>query len=356
MKKKVILGLLAVFVIAGAVGAFSSGNKKGETTAAPPVSGQASVTTTTAGAPDQTTPKPATTAAPKTTATPTTTAAPTTTAEPTTTAPAKEAYQVGDTLTNKDLTLVYVSSGEYESDNQFMQPGDGKKYIFLEFYVEYNGKDSTSVSYFDFDGYADGYAVDQKYGFEDNLSGSISAGRWNMGKLYFEVPVDAKEIEVEYELDLFSKKTWKFLYEGVKDSGFVPEAKKEASSGAIQPGEETSTKNMKITYLGCGETKSDNQFIQPEEGNIFIYFELELENIGSSEQSVNSLYFHCYADGKVCGSHSMVREDDLDAKLTAGRKAKGSVVFEVPANAEVVELEYETSLIMGDKVIFSYVK
>ena len=44
MKKKVILGLLAVFVIAGAVGAFSSGNKKGETTAAPPASGQASVT------------------------------------------------------------------------------------------------------------------------------------------------------------------------------------------------------------------------------------------------------------------------------------------------------------------------
>ncbi len=73
MKKKVILGLLAVFVIAGAVGAFSSGNKKGETTAAPPASGQASVTTTTAGAPDQTTPQPATTAAPKTTAAPTTT-------------------------------------------------------------------------------------------------------------------------------------------------------------------------------------------------------------------------------------------------------------------------------------------
>ncbi len=282
------------------------------------------------------------------------TEAPTTPAPATTAAPVKEAYQVGDTVTAKNVTLVYVASGEYESDNQFIQPADGNKYIFLEFYAEYNGKGSTSISSFDFEGYADGYAVDKKYSFDDELSGTLSAGRWNLGRIYFEVPQNAQEIEAEYKENLFSDKVIKFLYEGPQESGFVPEKKTEPTEGAMVPGDAAETKSFKIAYLSCGEAVSDNQFIQPADGSLFVYFELEFENISSKEQSVSSLLFNCYADGRHCDSHLMVRDDDLSATLSAGRKTKGTVVFEVPADAAVVELEYETSLVSGDILTFRY--
>nr|MBQ6241717.1 DUF4352 domain-containing protein [Lachnospiraceae bacterium] len=352
--KKTIMILAAVLLAAALAGCSATPKDKDDsgktTTAAPQTTEKGGQKETTADNTD-----PGTTAAPQPTEAPTT-EEPTTPAPTTTAAPVKDAYQVGDTVQTKNLILVYVASGEYESDNQFIQPADGNKYIFLEFYAEYNGKGSTSVSSFDFEGYADGYAVDKKYAFDNELSGSLSAGRWNQGRIYFEVPQDAKEIEVEYEVNLFTDEVIKFLYEGEQNSSFVPEKKTDATPGALVPGDTTETKNLKVTYLGCDVAVSDNQFIQPADGNRFIYFELEFENIGSGEQSVSSLLFDCFADGQRCESHMMVRDDDLSATISAGRKAKGTVVFEVPADAAVIELEYETNIISGERIVFSYVQ
>ena len=280
----------------------------------------------------------------------------TTKAPETTQAPLKDIYQVGDVIQLKDHKIVYTASGEYVSSNVFSQPGDGNKYIYLEFYVENTGSSSVTVSYFDFDAYADGYAADQKYSFDDALSGSISPGRWNMGRVYFEVPENASDIEVEYEYEMFSSKKLKFAYEGEKDSGFVPEAKTTPTEGSFKPGDIIETSKFRITYLGCDTFESDNRFIQPDEGNIFIYLEFEFENISDSDRSVNSLYFSCYADGKICSSTSM-RDDDLHASLSPGRKAKGTVAFQVPADASVVEVEFEDTLILSNSVvIFSFEK
>ncbi|MBO4838702.1 MAG: DUF4352 domain-containing protein [Lachnospiraceae bacterium] len=348
--KKIII-VTAAILMALALSACTVTPKDKDSTAkttAAPTSVKAGQQETTADKADS-----GTTAAPETT--PAATEAPTTPAPTTTVVPVKEAFQVGDTVSIKDLTFVYVASGEYESDNQFLQPADGNKYIFLEFYVEYNGKGNTSVSSFDFEGYADGYSVDKKYSFDNELSGSISSGRWNQGRIYFEVPQDATKIEAEYDVNLFTDEVIKFVYEGEQNSGFVPEKKIDADPDALVPGGTVETKELKITYLDCGVAVSDNQFLQPAEGYKYIYFELEFENISSREQSVSSLLFNCYADGKYCESHLMVRDDDLSATLSSGRKTKGSVVFEVPEDATVIELEYETSLISGKFIVFSYV-
>ena len=283
-----------------------------------------------------------------------TTEAPTTT--PTTTAPVKEFYQVGDRVTVKDLTLVYVSSGQFESDNQYRKPGEGNQFIFLEFYAEYNGKGSTSVSYFDFKAFADGYSVDQKYSFDDTLGGSISTGRWNQGKFIFEVPQNAQKVEIEYSENLFSDKVIKFLYEGEINSGFTAEKKTTPSEGAIQPGETVDTEHFKITYLGCSPFESDNRFIQPDEGYRFIYFEFEFEKTGSGERTVSSLNFNCYADGKVCDQKYSLRDDEISGRLSEGRKAKGTVAFMVPVDASVIEVEYEINMISGEYVVFSFVE
>ena len=273
----------------------------------------------------------------------------------TTAAPEKDKYQVGDIIEVKGLKMVYTASGEYKTDNRYMQPAEGKKYIFAEFYIENTGNSSTSVSYFDFDGYADGYAVDQKYSFEKELSGSISKGRWNIGRIYFEVPQDAKEIEIEYEYNILSDKKIVFTYEGEKDCGFVPEPKTAQSEGVFLPGDIIEADKFKIAYLGCDYFTSDNMFLQPDEGNVYIYLEFEFENISSGDRNVNSLYLNCYADGKPCNSTSL-RDDDLSATLSAGRKAKGTVAFQVPQDATTIEVEFVDNLFSNDAIIFLFQK
>ena len=41
-----------------------------------------------------------------------------------------------------------------------------------------------------------------------------------------------------------------------------------------------------------------------------------------------------------------------DATLSAGREAEGAVYFEVPTDAESIELEYDINFWQSDKIIF----
>ena len=137
-------------------------------------------------------------------------------------APEKSEYRVGDTLHDGNMDIVFVSSGEYLEDNQFMQPKDGNMFIFLEFAFLNTSKTSdSSVSFYSFECYADGYACDAHYADDDTLSATLSAGRSTSGKVYFEVPKNAQQIEVEYEANMWTDRRIKFLYEGNQDSGYV---------------------------------------------------------------------------------------------------------------------------------------
>ena len=92
-------------------------------------------------------------------------------------------YHVGDVLTYKGLSITYVSSSDYVSDNDFMQPADGNKYIRLELYAENNSGSDKSVTSFEFKCYADGYECESKY-FDDDISLSLSDGRTGTGAIY----------------------------------------------------------------------------------------------------------------------------------------------------------------------------
>lgn len=265
----------------------------------------------------------------------------------------QDEYHVGDILQTKGLKIVYVESGEYISDNQFIQPKDGYKYIYIKLYCENTSDSDENISYYDFDCYADGYACDMKYSPDDLLSATMSPGRSTTGSVYFEVPVDSNDIQIEYEANFWSNKKINFIYDGNKDSGFVPEANTASSENAFKKGDIVETKSLRITYLSCGEYTSDNMFIQPAEGNRFIYFEFEFENISNYDEFVSSYDFDCFADGANCDS-SYASDEDLNATISAGRKTKGKVTFEVPINAQTIEAEYVDNMWTSSRIIFAY--
>lgn len=118
-------------------------------------------------------------------------------------------------------------------------------------------------------------------------------------------------------------------------------------------GEVVETSDFRISFLSAEEYVSDNQFIQPKEGYAYYKMEFEFENISDSDKSVSSMIgWNCYADSYKADQTWIGDDKGLDASLSAGKKTKGAVFFEIPKDAQSVELEYETNFWTEDKLIF----
>lgn len=117
-------------------------------------------------------------------------------------------------------------------------------------------------------------------------------------------------------------------------------------------GDIVETSDVRVSYLSSGEYKSDNQFLQPKEGMKYYRFEFEMENISKSDITISSmLLFNCYADGYAV-DQTFIGDDTLDSTISVGRKAKGSVYYEVPKDAKEIELEYKTKFYSNNTIIF----
>ncbi len=130
------------------------------------------------------------------------------------------------------------------------------------------------------------------------------------------------------------------------------EATTEEVSNEFVVGDIVATDEFKITYLSAEQYVSDNQFMQPKDGYVYYRMEFEFENVSGSDQTVSSMLdWNCYADGYAV-DQSWIGDDGLDATLSAGKKAKGAIYFEVPEEAQEIELEYSVNYFTESKVIF----
>lgn len=125
-------------------------------------------------------------------------------------------FHVGDVLETKKVKLSYISCGEYTDDNMFVEPGEGKKFVYFEFEFENASDADITVGSYDFKCYADGYSTTQSLVTADNAMTSIttlSPGRKVSGIIVFEVAEDVSEIEIEYETSYWTQKKAIFVYE-----------------------------------------------------------------------------------------------------------------------------------------------
>ncbi|MBR3145145.1 MAG: DUF4352 domain-containing protein [Clostridia bacterium] len=119
---------------------------------------------------------------------------------------------VGETLNANELKITYDSAEKWSSSNEFIQPGDGKQFIRLHFSIENNTGSDQYIGLGDFECYADGSKCESSYFGDDMLSfDSLSSGRKIAGYVYYEVPVNASEIEIEYETSFWTDKKAYFI-------------------------------------------------------------------------------------------------------------------------------------------------
>ena len=118
-------------------------------------------------------------------------------------------------------------------------------------------------------------------------------------------------------------------------------------------GDVVETDNFRITYESAGEYTNSNEFLQPKDGYVYWEFKFKFENISNTDQTVSTMMdWECYADNSKADQTWIVDDNGLDGKLSAGREAEGAVYFEVPEDAESIELEYDINFWQSDKIIF----
>lgn len=127
-----------------------------------------------------------------------------------------------------------------------------------------------------------------------------------------------------------------------------------ASTDSIKVGSSVSDNSVKITYKSCNSNFKDySQYADVKSGYKVIQAIFDFENISSSDIYLEG--FDCYADGVKCESFYYVDDysDPILTSISAGRKlTDATVYYEVPADAETIELEYQANMWSDDKYIF----
>lgn len=114
-------------------------------------------------------------------------------------------FHVGDVVETEDLRITYISASQYQEENEFLQPKEGFEYWKFELKFEnISDSDQAVSSMMDWECYADNTKVDQTWiGDDSGLDCTLSSGRVAQGSVFFEVPVSAEKIELEYDINFW---------------------------------------------------------------------------------------------------------------------------------------------------------
>ena len=124
-------------------------------------------------------------------------------------------------------------------------------------------------------------------------------------------------------------------------------------SNVFKVGDVVETDNFRITFESASEYTPDNEYLQAKDGYTYWEFKFKFENVSKSDQTVSSMMdWECYADNSKVDQTWIADDNGLDATLSAGREAEGAVYFEVPEDAESIELEYDINFWQSDKIVF----
>lgn len=117
---------------------------------------------------------------------------------------------------------------------------------------------------------------------------------------------------------------------------------------------------LKITFKKC-YTKKRGEYTKPDKGNIFLIIDVVVKNDSKYDADVSSANFDAYADDTAVETYYMDSDlgvKSLSASLSPGKKATGSLTYEVPKNFKKITLECEPNIfsLSDDKYIFEYTK
>lgn len=112
--------------------------------------------------------------------------------------------------------------------------------------------------------------------------------------------------------------------------------------------------NIKITLKSVDKDFTDYlSYAIIDDDCTILKADFEFENIDEHDKTVSHSYFKCYADKFSCDKFNYVEDSYFYETIEPGRKASGSVYFEIPKDADNIEIEYEPYSLFEQKVVFN---
>lgn len=148
----------------------------------------------------------------------------------------------------------------------------------------------------------------------------------------------------------------------VSDFSVVDSTKSDTEQATIYGlGETAKAKSFSLTANSVNVVKSDNQFVQPDEGNEYVEVEFVLENTSDSDIVVSSvLNCNAYVDGFAVSEDLSAGvaacSDSFNGTVASGKKLKGCLFYELSNDWNELEIDISIGLSKEDEVKFVFTK
>ena len=139
----------------------------------------------------------------------------------------------------------------------------------------------------------------------------------------------------------------------------VSESKSEAETPSVfGVGDTANLNDIHVTFTSISQGNG-KEYMRPEDGNVFILCEFEIENISDRDIAVSSLVsFNAYIDDYASSmSLTAIMAGDkgqLDGTIAAGKKMKGTIGYEADADWKEIEIHFTPEFWTGKDIKFSY--
>lgn len=132
------------------------------------------------------------------------------------------------------------------------------------------------------------------------------------------------------------------------------------NNGVLTVGRQATVNDVTVGLASAGLTPNlplTGGLTQPApSGKIFLLCGFIVKNDSSSDQAISTASFQGYCDNssvEVSGYTYMINNGfTSDFSLGAGRETQGFLVFEVPENWQLMEIEFKPNMFLNDKLTF----
>lgn len=140
------------------------------------------------------------------------------------------------------------------------------------------------------------------------------------------------------------------------EEGTEKDSQSTTAKDIVYVGESFECNGLKVTVNSADLDFTDYDdtygWYTPNSGDKYIMASFTFENNSDSDKYVSLYDFDCYADNATCEqTYGLDDNDFINTNLSRGRNVSFKVYFEVPKDAESIELEYETDLWSDERVV-----
>lgn len=131
----------------------------------------------------------------------------------------------------------------------------------------------------------------------------------------------------------------------------------EENMAMYMPGDIVEVDGLQIQYVSAEEYIEYDEWNQPEEGKVIYKVTFEFANVSDKMVYVYYTDFDCYADNYAMESTYINSEySNFATELSPGKKTKGEIYYEVPATANIVQLEYNPLFMEIEDMVYFRIK